>query len=364
MRGVKKIGLMLLGCCWVGLLPAQKAALQFAQQVWGFGAIKEADGVVSHAFEFTNQGSTPVVIEAVNVSCGCTTPEYSREPVRPGAKGVITIRYNPERRPGSFRKEVTVQSSGGERNVLTITGEVMPRVENMGDLYPVQAGELLLSVPSVNLGYVPRGSVKTGAIVCFNPTTRPLSVEVVRHGNGKKSSGFNVVLSANRIEPQQKGVLTVMYDLRNSDVWGMLSESFSLWVNGVKRDTQFVVSGIATDDFSEMTATQMEQAPKAVFSSQYYHFGNLKAGEEQRQNFTLTNEGKTPLVIRDMKLGSRMSTTLDPDRKIAPGEQVPFEVMLNTKDAPTGKLMDGIVLIINDPVRPMREIRLGVTIIE
>ena len=65
-----------------------------------------------------------------------------------------------------------------------------------------------------------------------------------------------------------------------------------------------------------------------------------------------------------MKLGQRMSTTLDPEREIAPGESGTFSVMLNTKGAPAGKLMDHIVLIVNDPSRPMREIRLAANIAE
>lgn len=108
-----KIGLILLGCLWTGMLPAQNSVLEFPQQVWNFGTIREADGAVSHEFEFENKGKSPVVIEKVTVTCGCTTPQYSREPVRPGGRGTIRIAYNPEGRPGAFRKDITIQSSGG-----------------------------------------------------------------------------------------------------------------------------------------------------------------------------------------------------------------------------------------------------------
>lgn len=83
----------------------------------------------------------------------------------------------------------------------------------------------------------------------------------------------------------------------------------------------------------------------------------------ETREFTITNQGKEPLRIRDMKLGDRMSTTLDPDRAIAPGETVSFVAMLSTKNAPAGRLMDHIVLILNDPSRPLREIRLAATIV-
>lgn len=105
-----------------------------------------------------------------------------------------------------------------------------------------------------------------------------------------------------------------------------------------------------------MTPDEKERAPKAVFSSQYHGFGTMKAGGEPKsREFTITNQGKEPLRIRDMKLGDRMSTTLDPDRAIAPGETVSFVAMLSTKNAPAGRLMDHIVLILNRPSRPLRE---------
>lgn len=356
-----KIGLALLGCLWTGMLPAQNSVLEFPQQVHDFGTIKEEDGAVSYRFGFENKGKTPVVIEKVTVSCGCTTPEYSREPVRPGAGGTILITFNPEGRPGAFRKDITVQSSGGGRNVISITGEVTPRPQEVGDLYPVQAGALRLTNRTANLGYVPRGSIKAKTIEYYNDTDRPLSITVVYP---KAKPYLDVALSAARLDPKQKGVLTITYDLRDCDVWGILSGVFSLMVNDELADTEFSAAGIATDDFSSMTAAELEQAPKAAFSSQYYHFGNQKAAGELRRDFTLTNDGKEPLVFRDMELGQRMSTTLDPERKIFPGESVTFSVMLNTKNAPAGKLIDHIVLIVNDPSRPMREIRLAANIVE
>ena len=253
-------------------------------------------------------------------------------------------------------------------NEITFTGlvqlEVRSPVEDL--LYALGksltgAGALRLATRTVNLGYVPRGSIKAKTIEYYNDTERPLNMTVVYP---KTKPYLDVALSATRIEPKQKGVLTVTYDLRDCDVWGVLSGAFSLMVNDELADTEFSTTGIATDDFSSLTAAELEQAPKAAFSSQYYHFGNQKAAGELRRDFTLTNDGKEPLVFRDMKLGQRMSTTLDPEREIAPGESVTFSVMLNTKGAPAGKLMDHIVLIVNDPSRPMREIRLAANIAE
>ena len=64
------------------------AAFTWTAQVHDFGKIKQ--GVpVTHEFTFTNSGTVPLVITNVQASCGCTTPDWSKEPVMPGGKGFI-----------------------------------------------------------------------------------------------------------------------------------------------------------------------------------------------------------------------------------------------------------------------------------
>ena len=355
-----KVVSALVGCLFAVHAAAQVPALEFTRQVHDFGTIREEDGPVSCDFEFTNTGKVPLVIEDVEVSCGCTTPQYSKAPLRPGDTGTIRVRYNPEGRPGAFRKDITVRSGGGKiSRVVTITGEVKPRPQEVGDMYPVRCGPLWLSVSRLNLGYVPRGTVKASGIEYYNSSSQPLTLAVVYE---TEEPYFDVVLSDDRLAPGAGGVMTVSYDLRRADRWGVLPGRFSLSVNGSVDTTVFSVSGVATEDFSQMTSAQIEEAPKAAFSSQYYNFGVQKAGEELRREFILTNDGRSPLSIRDMKSGPRMSATLDASRTIDPGESVVFTVTLDTKDAPAGRLMDRIVLIVNDPSRPMREIRLATTV--
>lgn len=73
-----------------GMASAQKKAVISAETTsFDFGTIKEADGKVSHTFEVSNTGDMPLVITRVIASCGCTTPEWPKEPVAPGKKAQI-----------------------------------------------------------------------------------------------------------------------------------------------------------------------------------------------------------------------------------------------------------------------------------
>jgi hypothetical protein len=100
---------------------------QFKEDSWDFGNISEGVPAI-HTFEFTNAGKEPIVISQVTASCGCTTPVWPKEPVAPGAKGVVSVSYNAARQ-GSFVKSVTVLSNTGEPKYLTVKGNVIPRTQ-------------------------------------------------------------------------------------------------------------------------------------------------------------------------------------------------------------------------------------------
>lgn len=77
-----------------------------------------------YSFEFTNLGKTPLIINDVKTSCGCTVPEWPKKPIKPGGKGEIKIKYDAAF-PGVFHKTVEVFYNGpGSPFCLEIRGEV------------------------------------------------------------------------------------------------------------------------------------------------------------------------------------------------------------------------------------------------
>ncbi len=97
---------------------------KFEKEVHDFGAIKE--GVqAEYTFKFTNTGKEPLVISNVQASCGCTTPKWTKEPVKPGESGTVTAIYNSKGRPGTFNKAITITSNAKTpQKVLFIKGNV------------------------------------------------------------------------------------------------------------------------------------------------------------------------------------------------------------------------------------------------
>ena len=112
------------------------AEMAFESVDHDFGKIKEDAGPANFNFNFKNTGKIPLVISTVNASCGCTTPEWSKDPVLPGKSGFIKVSYNPLNRPGSFNKTVTIVANiANGSQVLKISGEVLPKTLTIAEQY-------------------------------------------------------------------------------------------------------------------------------------------------------------------------------------------------------------------------------------
>jgi len=96
----------------------------FEQDTYEFGAVKEGTKV-EHDFVFNNSGKTPLIIANVSASCGCTTPEYPKTPIKPGESGVIKVVFNSQNQVGIQHKIITIQSNAQpSTTILHLKGKV------------------------------------------------------------------------------------------------------------------------------------------------------------------------------------------------------------------------------------------------
>ena len=87
-----------------------------------FGKIMQGKPVF-HNFQVVNLDSAPLVIDNVQASCGCTTPEWSREPIAPGGTSIIKVGYN-SAAAGYFEKTITLMYAEGMTTMVSIKGTV------------------------------------------------------------------------------------------------------------------------------------------------------------------------------------------------------------------------------------------------
>lgn len=91
---------------------------------YSFGEVVEGEKVM-HEYSFTNTGKTPLIISSVNASCGCTTPNYPKEPVKPGETAKIEVVFNSQNQPGVQHKVITMTSNAHpQQTIFHLRGEV------------------------------------------------------------------------------------------------------------------------------------------------------------------------------------------------------------------------------------------------
>jgi hypothetical protein len=103
--------------------PSANDSIVFNKIVHDYGTIeKGSDG--TSIFTFTNKGQKPLVLSNVRASCGCTVPEWPKQPVAPGETGEIKVSYNTNI-AGNFNKTITVSSNAANSTVtLRVRGNV------------------------------------------------------------------------------------------------------------------------------------------------------------------------------------------------------------------------------------------------
>lgn len=110
---------------------AGSPAMEFEQTEYQFGEITQGDKV-EYTFKFKNTGTAPLLVTNARASCGCTVPEWPKEPIAPGASGQIDVVFNSRGKSGNQNKAVTITTNIADQpqQVVYLKGKVnVPEVE-------------------------------------------------------------------------------------------------------------------------------------------------------------------------------------------------------------------------------------------
>ena len=100
--------------------------IALSQSNFDFGNIKKGDKV-EHVYEVTNTGNNPLVISEVKPGCGCTVPDFSKEPIMPGKKGKVTLHFDSSNFDGNVNKYADVFANVEKAPIkLTFTANIQP----------------------------------------------------------------------------------------------------------------------------------------------------------------------------------------------------------------------------------------------
>ncbi len=101
--------------------------IALSQSSYDFGNIKKGDKV-NHVYEITNTGKNPLVISEVKPGCGCTAPEFTKDPILPGKKGKITLSFDSSSFDGAVQKYADVFANVEKSPIkLTFNANIQPK---------------------------------------------------------------------------------------------------------------------------------------------------------------------------------------------------------------------------------------------
>ena len=301
--------LIVLLCSIVGVCAQQqgRAVLRFDTTTWNFGNIQEVEGKVSHTFHFTNMHTSPVVIEEVISTCGCAISVYSKQPVKPGHTGTITVTFDPKGRTNFFSKSIRVVSNSGQSvNTLWVKGTIntMNRIE---DEYPYSLSSDILA------------------------DRMTLSYDLLQH-NGRPKQ---LKITASPL----KGF------------YGTFKDKIIISANSV-HSSPIQIFGTVIDDMRKVsTAT----APRMKCSQSYFNLGNISLKKHIQRKVKVTNEGANPLIIRKIECPEFVSTNIRGEKVLKQNECL--EVLFELNVSSSNHLLDAKVkLITNDAHQPVHTV--------
>jgi hypothetical protein len=134
--------------------------VKLSSDKYDFGKIKQGVPVTTY-FTITNISDKPVVIESATAGCGCTTPEYSKEPIPAGGTSKLKVGYNAANM-GPFTKPVTVKLAGvSDTKQVIITGEVVDAASIDATAKAETAKPALAAAPVVATDVKTKTKIKT-----------------------------------------------------------------------------------------------------------------------------------------------------------------------------------------------------------
>ena len=319
--------------------------MRFQTMEHDFGKIKEDGGSAVYNFNFANMGNVPLVISSVNASCGCTTPEWSKEPVLPGKSGFIKVAYNPLNRPGSFSKTVTVVANipGGSK-ILKISGDVTPKALTLEQQYPIEVGKLRMLNNNLSFVRIKNNEVKTDSLKFIN--TSDSTVNIAFKG---VMSHLTIKAVPAAVKPKGTGFFVVTYDGSKVPELGFQMSRVYLVFNGKENYNYGVnVSATVEEDFSKLSQAELQNAPVIDYNQRVFEFGEIPEGQKVEYSFIILNKGKSDLQIRSVKASCGCTAANPTTKVIKPGANTDLKVTFDSKGK-VGLQNKTITIISNDP---------------
>lgn len=335
------------------------AKIQFNEQNHDFGTLQKGDPA-EVLFTFTNTSEADVQLTRVKASCGCTTPSWTRDVVKPGATGEIKVKYNTNR-VGPFTKSVTVTYDSAERPVVLYIRGKVEGPENTGPsiAYQEVVGGIAFDKTSAHLGRL--DSDQERQLVFNLKNISPLKIDFKSGSQIEAPEMFEVSIDRPSLTPGQTAKVTVKVLGDKFEQGGVFNEKITLYTSEQSKAAKVIsISGNIKLVLSEAEKAML---PNIEFETVSYDAGKVLAGEKVTYAYRFTNTGKNDLLIESVKASCGCTATAPKDKVIKGGESSEIVATFDSRGR-RGKQSKSITVKTNDPDNPTMVLRLSVEVEE
>lgn len=328
---------------------------RWASTVHDFGAFSEDDGPQTAVFALVNEGDSPLAILSGRATCGCTTPDYPKEPVAPGDTAFVKVTYDPDSRPGRFSKFVYIETNTEpQRSRLEVKGVVIGSGTTVARRYPLDLGPLKLAQRAMMMGDVEKGRLKTVYFDGYNRSADSLRVQIVH-----KPAWLDITVAPEAAPPGEQVTLIAYANSAKCPLYGLVEDSVTIAPTASEQYT-VPLTMLVREDFSKLTAAQLAKAPAAVLSASTLDLGTIERGAAPvTATFRIGNAGQSPLHLRRVySTDPGVTVSVDSDT-VKKGKHATVTVTVDPAAYRGDILSARVSIITDDPQRSTQTLRIA-----
>lgn len=335
---------------------AQNNNFSFSETTFDFGTIGDKDGRVNHDFIITNNSNEPLIITRVNASCGCTSPDWTKEPIEPGKSGKVAVSYNPAGNSGQVSKTVRVTTNlEPTTTVLYIRANVEKGNLDPSTTYPKNIGTILFKTnPMLDFGQISSKESKSIKLEAYNDSENSLST----------ATAFNlpsyITVDKENLPAKSRVDLIFTFNAENYKEYGMVKQIIP--INGLDNNKSsvkgsIVVHAFINENFDNLTPEQKKQMGRINLNKKEISF--FKSKKDNFEILKISNSGKSDLHIKAFQATSSDISFPKNNITIKPNEIRDIKISY-----PVNKIKNPetatIYIISDDPNNSVKEIKVVV----
>jgi len=323
-----------------------------AQRIATSGAVIDCGQVlfcqpVTAEFEITNKANRTLHVEDIRTDCGCTVAEISQTDIRKGE--IVKLRSTFDARMlGHFQKQVAVYSNDGESPlVLTMRGVVVDEIKDFVGEYAYDVDGILIDHVNLEYDNVGEGDVPYQRLHIKNNTGEAVTPQMMHLPDYLYAS-----VSPSTLAPGRAGTVELFLNSSRLPDYGLTQTTIYLGRfpgDKVSDEKAISISAVLLPSFSDMTETEMLNAPQIVLSEQQVNLTGSGGKGKLRGTIEIENKGGATLDISRLQMfTSGMEVSLGKSQ-LAPGDKTKLKVTAVADELKKQKTKPRILIITNDP---------------